>query len=753
MRTTSRDGSGRPIRSAFVRRDDAGENGDEMTAEKYLQSLLVEEHSSMPRISSVSEEDRAPMPHAGEGERSITPQTSSAQTRDAARLRSIMRGSEPQSSRSTAPTSVIVEPTLEMRKEEEAEPVPVVSTDVAPMGIPLPSVMVPLAQADEPVPAPVLPLVDTEQMNEVDIETPTVIPPVESKKIVSMESATAGIDTVERRVVEELNDAGSITIVRYPQESGHLAPMPEPVFELESLTLAVSATSDSGSEVEAVEADDAMPIVAVAAPAVSVEADKSSNVDDEEEGEIFDREIPLPFMNPIPPKPLATVPPRKEISEDVQRKATRLRPPEPRATEVRLPRTLRINASTAVERVVEKKPTRNAAIETRLRSTAIEPSAPRPLASVPMRRAADAAATASRPSSPVSQSSRPSQPGPSISSSRAEVLRSSPVEDPRVSASEQMRWQEPSQAFEEMGQRAVAREPQMEEKGGDPFAAEFQKKKNVVFAVTTMTVGVILGLGLYAGGADYISGLFANKHEGIGQSKPSAVAAAASSQGNSTESATEHAIDPVPQSDRAASGTTSNDDAAAAADKPEAARSESDESSVGERKPQRERSATHTDAKHIAGALPKVVAKQTKSVTTAKAEKGVLHESIAKGIAAKGEKTTKAATPHTLTSNLHPTTHDRDAAAAKGKKEITGTKTAAGAFTVQVRATKDGDEAKRIAAKLRARGVKGVTIVASESSGNSKLYRVRFGSYGTTSDAKLAAGKVGVDGAWVVKQH
>ena len=82
--------------------------------------------------------------------------------------------------------------------------------------------------------------------------------------------------------------------------------------------------------------------------------------------------------------------------------------------------------------------------------------------------------------------------------------------------------------------------------------------------------------------------------------------------------------------------------------------------------------------------------------------------------------------------------------------ETAAPRTTSKSFTVQVRATPDQAEAKQIAKKLRGKGAKDVEVVRSEKNGV-PFYRVRFKSQGTAGDAQAAAGRAGFSDAWIVR--
>ena len=92
---------------------------------------------------------------------------------------------------------------------------------------------------------------------------------------------------------------------------------------------------------------------------------------------------------------------------------------------------------------------------------------------------------------------------------------------------------------------------------------------------------------------------------------------------------------------------------------------------------------------------------------------------------------TKAATPRTVTTTTP------------------SSGTSSGRYSVQVRATPDRKEADRIAAKLRAKGGANVQVVTADQNG-AKVYRVRFGAFGSSDDARTKAAAMGYENVWVV---
>ena len=70
---------------------------------------------------------------------------------------------------------------------------------------------------------------------------------------------------------------------------------------------------------------------------------------------------------------------------------------------------------------------------------------------------------------------------------------------------------------------------------------------------------------------------------------------------------------------------------------------------------------------------------------------------------------------------------------------------------MQVRATPDPVEAKRIARKLRSTGITTVSVMEADNR-STTLHRIRFEFAGSKEEAIAAAGRAGYSDVWVVKQ-
>lgn len=117
---------------------------------------------------------------------------------------------------------------------------------------------------------------------------------------------------------------------------------------------------------------------------------------------------------------------------------------------------------------------------------------------------------------------------------------------------------------------------------------------------------------------------------------------------------------------------------------------------------------------------------------------------------AKARAETEATKPTSTTSTTKPTA----TTAATPRKSVPAATTPSagtpsGRYSVQVRATPDRKEADRIAAKLRAKGGANVQVVTADQNG-ATVYRVRFGAFGSSEDARTKAAAMGYENVWVV---
>jgi cell division septation protein DedD len=74
----------------------------------------------------------------------------------------------------------------------------------------------------------------------------------------------------------------------------------------------------------------------------------------------------------------------------------------------------------------------------------------------------------------------------------------------------------------------------------------------------------------------------------------------------------------------------------------------------------------------------------------------------------------------------------------------------AGRYVAQVSATPDRTEADRIAARLRAKGGSSVTVIAAEKNG-APIYRVRFGTFTSEAEARQKSSDLGFGEVWIIQ--
>jgi cell division protein FtsN len=70
-------------------------------------------------------------------------------------------------------------------------------------------------------------------------------------------------------------------------------------------------------------------------------------------------------------------------------------------------------------------------------------------------------------------------------------------------------------------------------------------------------------------------------------------------------------------------------------------------------------------------------------------------------------------------------------------------------YVVQVHSTPDESEAKKVAQQLKAKGIKGISVMPTLVNGK-KIFRVRFGSTGTKQEAEKDAGRAGYKKSWII---
>lgn len=222
-----------------------------------------------------------------------------------------------------------------------------------------------------------------------------------------------------------------------------------------------------------------------------------------------------------------------------------------------------------------------------------------------------------------------------------------------------------------------------------------RKRIGKVALSTVVALGALTGLGLYAGGADLLSTWFADRQHGdqtTTQPVPSA-----------------SPVSPLPTSVQPQLGQTANI---------EVISSSRDTGVIA--------SAATTEGPAVGGAKTgdSTIAGSTASAPIRATEAPVQ--------------------PHPeLQPTQEPTVAATPVAAA--------TATTASKVVVQVRATPDPVEAKRIARKLRSTGITTVSVMEADNR-STTLHRIRFEFAGSKEEAIAAAGRAGYSDVWVVKQ-
>jgi cell division septation protein DedD len=242
-----------------------------------------------------------------------------------------------------------------------------------------------------------------------------------------------------------------------------------------------------------------------------------------------------------------------------------------------------------------------------------------------------------------------------------------------------------------------------------------------------LLTGLLGSLLLYAGGADYISGLFsrspAQPEEDLTLVTPRPGADAVEETAPPVDDA---AIDDMtPGESIASEGTLS------AATMPVGAIEEVEEG---------------------VGNVDSLLAAESRRIAARKA--AAKREAEAKARAEAASTTATKTSAKTSTTTTASTTKPTETKAVTPRTATTTTTTpsagaTSGRYAVQVRATPDRREADRIAAKLRAKGGANVQVVTADQNG-AKVYRVRFGAFGSSEDARTKAAAMGYENVWVV---
>lgn len=270
-----------------------------------------------------------------------------------------------------------------------------------------------------------------------------------------------------------------------------------------------------------------------------------------------------------------------------------------------------------------------------------------------------------------------------------------------------------------------------------PHGAYREKKRGIrkgFAAACTVLGGSVIGLALYVGGSDFLSGIFSNRTEGVQMRSPSAV----------TERPQTPVVAQIPPAVQ--------DSMPVAAVVPEAAIPETVTPAATERR-------VDAMAESPSATAP------VRPLRPAPAEQERRAQEVVPAASATRPSATAVTETARRNSNATPRNETRTGVTNPPKRENGGnqqtTRTASttreertpasSKYMVQVRATPNEDEAKRVAKKLRSKGVGNVQVVRSEKDG-APFYRVRFTGAGTSSEAKAKAKGAGFSDIWVVKQ-
>lgn len=282
-------------------------------------------------------------------------------------------------------------------------------------------------------------------------------------------------------------------------------------------------------------------------------------------------------------------------------------------------------------------------------------------------------------------------PAPSYRESREQVAESEPEVAPqRIRIEPETQWQ--------------------------PTTRVRRGKIGPVAVTLILLVSITGGLLLYAGGAEYLGGLF-----GSGQAepeenltliteRPGAIGEAGSEQNQSAEFAVLSEVEEpdVPASAIEEQGVEEAEEAAQRAAREQA---EAEEQARAQERALQEEEARRKKAEAEE-------AQRRQALEEKKRQEAARKEAEKKAAAV------KAAVPET---------------------------TGSGAWAVQVMATADKAEADRVARALRSKGGADVHVIVTDKS-DGTLYRVRFGAFDSQSEAKKMAGALGYSDVWVVKK-
>jgi hypothetical protein len=250
------------------------------------------------------------------------------------------------------------------------------------------------------------------------------------------------------------------------------------------------------------------------------------------------------------------------------------------------------------------------------------------------------------------------------------------------------------------------------EPAGPTYSSDGESRFRVVMVLAgTVIAGLVIGVGLYAGGGELVSNLFGSEPVAPVDPNPAAI----------TERPIVE-IAPVAPIDSMATASIP----ATAADQPHMTMTE--------------RTASIADAPRTE---PPTVMENTLPPTASdrpRIDKPAADVVTGSPRTESAPRTEPRPEPRRSTSRADETAAERPTPARAAPKS----------FTVQVRATPDQAEAKLIAKKLRSKGAKDVEVVRSEKNGVA-FYRIRYRSQGTASEAQAVAGRAGYSDTWIVR--
>jgi hypothetical protein len=284
-----------------------------------------------------------------------------------------------------------------------------------------------------------------------------------------------------------------------------------------------------------------------------------------------------------------------------------------------------------------------------------------------------------------------------------------------------------------------------------PKALTVVRRWNRIPVLICTVVGVLIAIGLYAGGGDILGKIFSNQNEGITPVNPAAI----------TERPRPIVEAGMPQTaisqpdNSVTSGqamTSTAGDAAlpgaieTASQAPVIA--ESNRNTTAEPRDQYLSTSAGDNNEISPTGVQRTVPTQAVTTIATRPDKPVEKVPVEKIAAEKKIKEARETAPKQPVIEKRAKNLE-DVAPQKVKaKEVAGNTI----YNIQVRATTDQSEANLIARRLKRKGFGNVTIVQSEKNG-APFFKVRFGSFSSKDEAKQAANGSGYTGTWVLKQQ